>query len=225
MTTTKPKIQGYIDQKLADQFEAERQAWGLTQSQALERILAERYGMRQSREGITSNPPSDLLSNLEGITSDIYAKLDYGLLAIRDSINSRLNAIVENKLAGMLDNRLAELNNEANDRLDAKLASLERSQDSLNKLCFYCFGLAFTRIGRLEQIASPPAKEVPESSPGGISQRALGRRLGVSKATVGKRRDNPEELAAYTKERDPDGIAWRFEGGKYYPVQACPSNL
>lgn len=47
MATSKPKVQGYVSRDIFEQFEVDRVAWGLSQSQALERILNERYGIEK----------------------------------------------------------------------------------------------------------------------------------------------------------------------------------
>lgn len=95
MATDKPKIQGYIAQSLFDQFEAERQQWGLKQSQALERILSERYGQEYNQSSqqsfdqyesiqkqisnLTSKfvslehrVPFDLIEQLESLSKAVY---------------------------------------------------------------------------------------------------------------------------------------------------------
>lgn len=46
MTTNKQRIQGYIDLQLFESFETERAVWDISQSQALERILTERYNTK-----------------------------------------------------------------------------------------------------------------------------------------------------------------------------------
>ena len=90
MATSKPKIQGYVERSLFDQFETERHHWGLTQSQALERVLAERYGQTVKAKEVLDLPlfnlvqslkeridmlenlvPTDLPKQLEWITSEI----------------------------------------------------------------------------------------------------------------------------------------------------------
>jgi len=43
MGTNKPRIQAYVEQSLFNSFKAEQDAWGMTQSEAIEQILAERY--------------------------------------------------------------------------------------------------------------------------------------------------------------------------------------
>ena len=43
MPSNKPKLQGYVDQSLFDKFQDERLRWNISQSEALEKILSERY--------------------------------------------------------------------------------------------------------------------------------------------------------------------------------------
>lgn len=81
MATSKPKLQGYIDQQLFDQFEIEQRQWGLTQSQALERILAERYGRVHDEDRQRYSPQLSLhsldksLLNLEELVSKLSDRL------------------------------------------------------------------------------------------------------------------------------------------------------
>lgn len=66
MATDKPRIQAYVLSKLYQQFEAERLTWGLSQSQALERILLERY-QDDSSEQVTSDVLKARLDRVEKI--------------------------------------------------------------------------------------------------------------------------------------------------------------
>lgn len=50
----------------------------------------------------------------------------------------------------------------------------------------------------------------------GLSQRQLAERLGCNARRLIDRRDNPKELAEYTRSKDPEGVSWRYREGKYY---------
>ena len=52
----------------------------------------------------------------------------------------------------------------------------------------------------------------------GLSERALALRFRIDKSGISRWKTNPEKLAAYTRDRDPDGLAWGFRAGKYYPL-------
>lgn len=52
----------------------------------------------------------------------------------------------------------------------------------------------------------------------GLSERALALRFQIDKSGISRWKTNPEKLAAYTRDRDPDQIAWEFRDGKYHPL-------
>lgn len=58
--------------------------------------------------------------------------------------------------------------------------------------------------------------DAPQNSEG-LSQRGLGRRLGVSDAAIAKakRTRDAASFAAWSQAKDPDGTAWKFRDGKY----------
>jgi hypothetical protein len=51
---------------------------------------------------------------------------------------------------------------------------------------------------------------------GPLSGRGLARRLGVNSSTISRRKDRPD-FTAWTKDLDPDGIAWSYEDGLFMP--------
>lgn len=69
----------------------------------------------------------------------------------------------------------------------------------------------------------PTAKTAP-SEP--LTQSALAKRLGCSDKAVQKHRqqDTKQQFAAWSRERDPDGIAWTWTGigGRGQPLQFIP---
>lgn len=74
--------------------------------------------------------------------------------------------------------------------------------------------------------SDPERAKIPESLRQGLTGSELNIRLGVSKRNnvLAKKRDaGPDALAGYTREKDPDGLSWRFDGsqgryGKYFPI-------
>lgn len=52
----------------------------------------------------------------------------------------------------------------------------------------------------------------------GLSERALAGRVGSDTKGLRSRRSNTAKLAEFIGDRDPDGIAWEFRDGKYYPL-------
>ena len=52
----------------------------------------------------------------------------------------------------------------------------------------------------------------------GLSERALALRFKIDKSGIARWKTNPAKLADYTRDRDPDQIAWEFRDSKYYPL-------
>ena len=77
------------------------------------------------------------------------------------------------------------------------------------------FDLA-TKSNRQLNLLGEPTPEITKETR--LSGVALGRRLGIASAALTPYKDNPEALAKYTRERDPDGISWVREGKKYRPI-------
>lgn len=65
MTTSKQRIQAYVDLQLFEAFEAERIEWNISQSQALERILAERYSAKKQGLSVDHLALSERVTRLE----------------------------------------------------------------------------------------------------------------------------------------------------------------
>jgi len=52
-----------------------------------------------------------------------------------------------------------------------------------------------------------------------LTQEALAKRLKISgRGLANHRQKGNEHLAEWTRERDPDGIAWKYESKKYHPI-------
>jgi hypothetical protein len=58
-----------------------------------------------------------------------------------------------------------------------------------------------------------------ESGDAGLSARGLANHLGVAHPTIGrKKKKGADMFAAWSKELDPDGLAWEFREDKYYSL-------
>ena len=69
-------------------------------------------------------------------------------------------------------------------------------------------------IGRQKE----PTQNI-ESGDAGLSARGLANHLGVAHPTIGrKKKKGADMFAAWSKELDPDGLAWELRGDKYYPM-------
>ena len=85
----KPKLQGYVQQELFDEFERFRATHNLNQSKALEKLLAEYFG----KPSASTLPPVDALA-----TSTLADSLRAELAALRLELVQRLE-VVESRLA------------------------------------------------------------------------------------------------------------------------------
>ena len=65
-----------------------------------------------------------------------------------------------------------------------------------------------------------PDLNVEEARVTGLSARGLSDRLGVSHVTIGRKKKKGRDIfTAWSKELDPDGLAWELRGNKYYLMQ------
>lgn len=148
MSTTKPRIQAYVQGEIYQQFEQERSQWDLSQSQALERILSERY---QLDNKAVNEPDMKVLASVQ--------ILDHSLAALRNRVealelllksplpiseselvtnesDSELPILSYLKSVGETESELlSELKNDRDSKLDSKFYSeLQLVQEALNKL-------------------------------------------------------------------------------------------
>ncbi len=131
MSTNKPRIQAYIDIDLYNHFEVQRINWGVSQSQALERILADRFQGEQPREGVKDIAASFEheftqytfkalrdLQNEVGEIQDYLRELKYSIKQAK--LHSSLPSELDSSLPSELDSSLPS---ESNSELDSSLPS------------------------------------------------------------------------------------------------------
>lgn len=78
-----------------------------------------------------------------------------------------------------------------------------------------------TRLSPVPETSSLGIDVSPDLS-GGLSQRRLAVRLGCNHKTIQSRGKTPDKFQEWSRQKDPDGLAWYREGKgqrtKYYPV-------
>lgn len=87
---------------------------------------------------------------------------------------------------------------------------------------------SLTKTTKRTKLKNQPKESEPPKLEDGLGNNELARRLKndiggeLDSGSLSKKRRkcSEEQLAAWTKERDPDGIAWRFDGStnKYFPI-------
>ena len=200
MSTSKPRIQAYVGSGLYQQFEQDREAWGLSQSQALERILSERYQADKQIDSIDSyvfdlqiKEVCERLNILEKATF----KGEFPPKSTRDYPSEIFGQIVfESSLEAINQQLLSELPSELESELESVTSELPSELPS-----------------ELESVTS----ELPSELNLGLSQRALSKRLGCSHAYIGKK-EQERIFTSLSASLDPQGISWELKGKKYYPT-------
>lgn len=96
VSTNKPRIQAYVDSRLHEQFEQERSHWGISQSQALERMLAERYQSDIARDREVASD-RDLMPLITSIN-----KLRLQVSNLEDELEERLLNKLESRFSSSL---------------------------------------------------------------------------------------------------------------------------
>ena len=215
MASVKPKLQGYVREDLFIQFEDERRSLGLSQSQALEKMLLERYQLEPSKP----NPES--LYWITKSLEDLQARVKR--LEITGNPESNLESNPPSNLESNPEsNPPSNLESDSLSNLPSNLESNLES-DSLSNLPS---NLESDSLSNLE--SNPLDKLASESKLAkGLGQRALAKRLGCSYQVLGDvtivRNGNIE---SWSKNQDPQGIGWELRDKKYYPCAFnVPSNV
>jgi hypothetical protein len=173
---------------------------------------------------------TERLEKLESERSD--SRQDIDIASISQSLSERLEKVeadIESIALTITD-------------LNVRLSDLEGVGD---------IGYAVTPLSELELLddistdsettaeVGEPGDIVPDSSPiaelefpllpqGPLTQSALAKRLGCSDKAIEKHRKqgSKEQFATWSGERDPDGIAWTWEGlgGRGQPLRFVPAS-
>ncbi|KJH69415.1 hypothetical protein [Aliterella atlantica] len=105
MSTNKLRIQAYVQSELYQQFEQERSQWDVSQSQALERILLERYQHDSGEQAISTRESvhwialvEDLRKRVERLESNLPSELDSSLPSELESVTSELDSELSDNL-------------------------------------------------------------------------------------------------------------------------------
>ncbi len=190
MASSKPKIQGYIEQATFNRFEAYRQESNLSQSQALEKILIKFLG-------------GDRISEIQEQDYSLKMDLQYAITEI-EKLQERVRRL---EITSNLD--VESLGNTGN--LDSESLGLTGNLES--ESLGITGNLDSESLGITGNLDSDSLSKLSE----GLSQRALAKRLKCSHTLIGKFQ-KIGQLNSYSKEHDPVGIAWEFRDGKYYPA-------
>lgn len=217
MSTDKLRVQAYLHSDIYYQFDRERMSLGLTQSQALEKILIERYGAANKPE----NPKPESLDWIRSAFKDLQERVSK-LELDSELFSESFSESVSDTPNEMLSQIIGEINHEVRvSPLEGELNG-ELESDSLGKL-----------KGKLESelesdLSSELNSELNSELPGGssselngelehgISQLSLAQRLGCSDRYL-RKLEKQGKLLEWSKQKDPDQISWELRNKKYYP--------
>ncbi len=201
MASSKPKIQGYIEQATFNRFEAYRQESNLSQSQALEKILIKFLG-------------GDRISEIQEQDYSLKMDLQYAITEI-EKLQERVRRLeITSNLDGESLGITGNLDSESlgiTGNLDSESLGITGNLES--ESLGITGNLDSESLGITGNLDSDSLSKLSE----GLSQRALAKRLKCSHTLIGKFQ-KIGQLNSYSKEHDPVGIAWEFRDGKYYPA-------
>lgn len=163
--------------------------------------LAERVDSLEAQTGASENDIdiasnalaiSDLTERLQKVESDINS-----IAVVLSDLNVRLSDLEGVGDVGYATNRIAELEALDDIEFDNEATAERLAQNDVS-------------VDR-EATAQP---EFPPQPPEPLSQSALAKRLGCSDKAIEKQRKqgDKEKFAAWSRDRDPDGLAWTWEG-------------
>lgn len=200
MPSELPRVAAYlqtpIHQKLTEFCEAQE----LSQSQAINQILAEYFGVLPS-DTLSHTPKSEArLSAVEG-----------ELLTVREQLSSLTQAVEGlQKQVGRIPSELpsstpkadAQLSGDSPDSSPGSSPVSELPSESLSSV-----------PESLTQLSGEFPSNLPSDIPASLNRNQLAKRLGCTKSnmTYQLRKGDETAFIAWSQEKDPDGIGWRYE--------------
>lgn len=193
MSTDKPRIQAYIEPQLYEKLKRFQQERGLKESPALNQILAEYFGVEDSQP----------TTRIEDELKKQWDEFNLFRIELKNEVWLQLKkefAIWNETLA-----KAASSIVDFNTRLEALEATVKPIE-----------GLA--ELSR-ELPISEPFDKSPSELPKSLNGSELGRRLGVAKSVISRRKAQPN-FYNWTKSKDPEAIAWRYDRKslQFFPV-------
>jgi hypothetical protein len=241
MVTPNPKVSAYVPQAIKDRLKQFSEEHDLSESQAVSAILAEYFGMTQvlgrAPEGLTTEGVTlarmealeekfaSLTTSPGDIPSELLKKIDQLSTSV-ESLERRLEVVEQ----GGLLNRLKSELREADLLAAAKEIEEVMSQGELaleaDSLPIY-ESVDNRQLELIEPVLiNLPGEPLEEINPiPGTKLSELRFNLSQAAITGVKRKKSVEELAEWTRSKDPDGIAWKFVDSPkgYVPAEELSS--
>lgn len=181
MPTDNPKISAYVPQAVYDRFKQFEKEQGISMSQAVIVIFAEYFGLEETIKESTKG------TTVGGVTLTRIEKLEEELNSLKETtkLNSELLSSLQSRLQENIHTK-TEVDNE--DIIDEPLDNNASSP-------------------QLELLSDLPQEIKPI-----IAKTLSSLRFKLAKDTVSgfKSKHSTEEFTKWSKEHDPDGIAWKY---------------
>lgn len=239
MATDKPRIQAYIEPELYDLLLGWKKQRGIAkESEALNQILKEYFGMDDSKESI----PTPQAPSFEELKALIQPMIFEEIAEFKEYWEERGKMI--ESIVSLLEKRIEALEPEAQLLRRLLTESIELTQEMTQE----SNSLNATRspdeeeIESIDDIVEEEAESLEEQAteatdleeteyrespgnspsklPDSLNGSELGRRLGVAKSVISRRKAQPN-FYNWTKSKDPEAIAWRYDRKKqnFSPVR------
>lgn len=200
MPTDNPKISLYVPQQIFDRFKEFQEERKLSMSQAGIVIIAEYFGIEETIKEITEG------TTVGGVTLTEFEALKKRIDQLEKLANVNKKVAQKETTSGSQNIQAPESNISAEDG-DSPLSIDKQARSE----------------PQLELLSNPIAiKPIPAT-------HLCTKRFGLGKDSLAsyKRKHTVEELIAWTKEKDPDRIAWviSIDGKGYIPKGELPNEL
>ena len=227
----KPKLQGYVQQELFDEFERFRTTHNLNQSKALEKLLAEYFGKPSAptlphEEAIAV---ATLRADLVKLEQELSQRLQYleDRLAVRHSSGITVSSAYESAIpldesaieSAVVEDAIAlpatvSVNSSASESAGEPLVGGPAASEPPEEEAVVVEGPA---AGESEEVAIAGEPLEPLTSLG------LEKRLKKNNSTISRNKDKGNDyFKQWSAELDPDGIAWEFRKGEPRSAQFHP---
>ena len=200
MATSKTRVAAYLPSHIEEQFNSFKTENGLdNDSKAIIHILASFFGVAHS-EGF------EVAHSGQYATVERVEALEAQVSELLKLIGESQNKIIEDAVSDVKSELISELRSDLPVVMHlGQLGLLPEESHSEFKT---------------DSLEADSLDELSEGFLNGLSAVALGKYISADRKAIGRRKNKPEELAEFTRVRDPRGCAWRYEAdsGKYYPL-------
>lgn len=218
MPTDNPKISLYVPQKIYDRFKEFQEKQDLSMSQAGIVILAEYFGIEETIKEITEG------TTIGGITLAEFEQLKERIEILEDQVSLNRKILDEERKIPTENPTKQQV--EQNESTSSSPTETKKNHNDIGEVDQVDFNKTTSSSQENERTNSKlqfnlpskllDLKPIPATH---LSQKRFG--LGKNTLASYKRKHTLEELAAWTKEKDPDEVTWVYDSNSrgYIPKE------